>query len=98
MANFLPNGIKWQREKVEKLWSAGSVSLEMAYLYAPDLIVVSVNGGDTVYPQVDQFKQIAPTIVLGYGKQSWESLALQLAQATGQEEETGTLLQRFANV
>ncbi|QPB81321.1 Fe2+-enterobactin ABC transporter substrate-binding protein [Proteus sp. GOKU] len=87
-----------KERKVEKLWSAGSVSLEMAYLYAPDLIVVSINGGDTVYPQVEQFKQIAPTIVLDYGKQSWESLALQLAQATGQEEETATLLQHFANI
>ncbi|HCH51438.1 MAG TPA: Fe2+-enterobactin ABC transporter substrate-binding protein [Proteus sp.] len=80
---------------VEKLWSAGSVSLEMAYLAAPDLIVVSINGGDTVYPQVEQFQQIAPTIVLDYGKQGWESLAVQLAQATGQENETKALLQRF---
>lgn len=87
-----------KERNVEKLWSAGSVSLEMAYLYTPDLIVVSVNGGDTVYPQVEQFKQIAPTIVLDYGKQSWESLALQLAQATGQEKETDTLLQHFAGI
>ncbi|WP_193017524.1 Fe2+-enterobactin ABC transporter substrate-binding protein [Proteus sp. FME41] len=87
-----------KEKKVEKLWSAGSVSLEMAYLYMPDLIVVSINGGDTVYPQVAQFQQIAPTIVLDYGKQSWESLALQLAQATGQEKETNVLLQHFSGL
>lgn len=84
-----------KEKNIEKLWSAGSVSLEMAYLYEPDLIVVSINGGDTVYPQVSQFQQIAPTIVLDYGKQGWESLAQQLAQATGQEKETALLLQHF---
>lgn len=96
---FFAQWDKVAKEKgVEKLWSAGSVSLEMAYLYAPDLIVVSINGGDTVYPQVEQFQQIAPTIVLDYGKQGWEGLASQLAQATGQEIETTALLQRFDNL
>lgn len=80
---------------IEKLWPAGSVDLEMAYLAAPDLIIVSINGGDTVYPQVAQFQQIAPTIVLDYGKQGWESLAVQLGQATGMEQQADDVLQRF---
>ncbi|HEM8291088.1 MULTISPECIES: Fe2+-enterobactin ABC transporter substrate-binding protein [Providencia] len=84
-----------KQKGVEKLWSAGSVDLEMAYAVAPDLIVVSINGGDTVYPQVSQLQQIAPTIVLDYGKQGWESLALQLGQATGQEKAATDLLEGF---
>lgn len=82
----------------EKLWPAGSIDLEMAYVVAPDLIVVSINGGDTVYPYVEQLKQIAPTIVLDYGKQGWETLAVQLGQATGRENETTALLQHFDSI
>lgn len=84
-----------KQKGIEKLWSAGSVDLEMAYAVAPDLIVVSINGGDTVYPQVSQLQQIAPTIVVDYGKQGWESLAMQLGQATGQEKAAADVLQRF---
>ncbi|EKT59400.1 Fe2+-enterobactin ABC transporter substrate-binding protein [Providencia sneebia] len=84
-----------KQKGIEKLWSVGSVDLEMAYAVAPDLIVVSINGGDTVYPQVAQFQQIAPTIVVDYGQQSWESLAVQLGQATGQEKTAAEVLQRF---
>ena len=84
-----------KQKGIEKLWSAGSVDLEMAYLAAPDLIIVSINGGDTVYPQVTQLQQIAPTIILDYGKQGWESLAVQLGQATGLEQQAVDILQSF---
>ncbi len=92
---------QWQsiagQKKVEKLWPAGGLDLEMIYVYAPDLIVVSTSGADSVYPHIAQLRQIAPTILLDYGKQSWQKLAIQLGEATGREAEVAVVLQNFDN-
>lgn len=71
---------------VEPLWSAGSVDLESVYAMAPDLIVVSTSGADSAMAQVEEFRELAPTIVLDYSDLSWQQLAEKLAQATGQEQ------------
>lgn len=84
-----------EQRKVEKLWPAGGVDLEMAYIYSPDLIVVSTSGADSAYPQIAQLRQIAPTIVLDYGRQSWDQLATQLGEATGREQEVAAVLADF---
>lgn len=70
---------------VKKLWPAGSIDLEAAYAVAPDLIVVSAGGADSAVAQLGELRQIAPTIVLDYGGQTWQQLATLLGQATGQE-------------
>lgn len=81
---------QWQslakQRGVEALWPAGSVDLESAYAVAPDLIVVSTSGADSALAQVEEFKMLAPTIVVDYTDVSWQKLAKQLAQATGQEQ------------
>lgn len=80
---------------VEKLWPAGSVDLETAYAAAPDLIVVSASGGDSALPQLTELRQIAPTIVLDYGGQTWQDLAMLIGQATGLESQAKGKLAEF---
>ena len=84
-----------QKRGVKKLWTAGSADLETAYAVAPDLIVVSANGGDSALAQLDELRQIAPTIVLDYGGQSWQQLATALGQATGLETQVADKLADF---
>lgn len=74
-----------QEQGVETLWSAGSVDLELLIAQDPDLIVVSSTGADSVVDQVAELNAIAPTIVVDYGGQTWESLAEELGEATGLE-------------
>ncbi|EQC00248.1 iron-enterobactin transporter periplasmic binding protein [Photorhabdus temperata subsp. temperata M1021] len=69
----------------------------MAYVVAPDLIVVSVSGADSAYAQVEQLKQIAPTIILDYGKQTWQDLATELGKATGLEDKVAARITGFDN-
>lgn len=80
---------------VKKLWPAGSVDMEAAYAIAPDLIVVSANGGDSALAQVDQLRLIAPTVVLDYGGQTWQQLATLLGRATGLEIQVADKLAAF---
>lgn len=80
---------------VKKLWPAGSIDLEAAYAVAPDLIVVSASGGDSALAQLDELRQIAPTIVLDYGGQTWQQLATRLGQATGLEPQVADRLAAF---
>jgi iron complex transport system substrate-binding protein len=80
---------------VVALWPAGSVDLEAAYAVAPDLIVVSAGGADSALAQVAELRQVAPTIVLDYGGQTWQELALQIGRAAGLESQVGTTLAAF---
>lgn len=84
-----------EQREVEKAWPAGSVDLETAYLYEPDLIVVAWRGGDSARDQVAEFQQIAPTIILDYTAQSWQSLALKLGEATGLEKQSQQQINEF---
>lgn len=84
-----------QARGVEKLWPAGSVDLEAAYAVGPDLIVVSAGGGDSALAQVEELRQIAPTIVLDYGGLTWQELATRLGQATGLESRVAKKLANF---
>lgn len=84
-----------EQRKVDKAWPAGSVDLESAYLYEPDLIVVAWRGGDSARDQVAEFQQIAPTIILDYTAQSWQSLALKLGEATGLENQSQQQINQF---
>ncbi|MEG3223326.1 Fe2+-enterobactin ABC transporter substrate-binding protein [Vibrio gigantis] len=81
---------QWQsvanQRSVKKLWPAGSVDLESAYLEQPDLIVVSKSGADSALNQVKELRSIAPTIVVDYSIQSWQELAKQLGEALGNEK------------
>lgn len=80
---------------VELTWSAGSVDVEAAYAAEPDLIVVSTSGADSAIDQLEQFQEIAPTIVVDYGGQTWQELATELGVATGLEENAAATIDDF---
>lgn len=77
---------------VQNVWPAGAVDLEAAYAVEPDLIVVATTGGDSALAQLAEFQLIAPTIVVDYGNQTWQSLATQLGTALGTEAEVAAFL------
>ena len=84
-----------QQRGVKKLWPAGSVDLELAYVLAPDLIVIAAGGADSALAQRAELQQIAPTIVVDYGGQTWQSLARLLAEASGLEQQAAQHLAAF---
>lgn len=90
---------QWQpiaRERgVTKLWPAGEVDLEAAMTLAPDLIVVSSTGGDSARHALAELQAIAPTIVVDYSTQSWQSLAARLGEATGLENRARQRIDNF---
>ncbi len=53
----------------------------------PDLILVSETGGDSARQLYEQFKDIAPTVVLRYDNKSWQELALILGDFLGLEQQ-----------
>ncbi len=74
-----------KQRNIQELWSVGSVDTEMVYAVMPDLIVVSATGGDSVYDLVAELKVVAPVIIVDYGAQTWQELAVKLGYATGRE-------------
>ncbi|MDK7138429.1 Fe2+-enterobactin ABC transporter substrate-binding protein [Corynebacterium simulans] len=80
---------------VEKLWSNSSPNPEDVLPYEPDLIIVSKNGGDSAYDQVDQLRKIAPVMVVDYTKASWQDVTTMLAKATGKEDKAKQILADF---
>ncbi|WDS37901.1 Fe2+-enterobactin ABC transporter substrate-binding protein [Pseudoxanthomonas sp.] len=84
-----------QARKVEDVWPAGGVNLEAAYAVKPDLIVVAVSGNDSAMPQLAELRKVAPTIVLDYGDQTWQDLALKLGRATGHEAQAEARIAAF---
>ncbi len=84
-----------QERGVVAAWPAGAVDLEAAYAADPDLIVVSTSGADSALEQLAELQQIAPTIVVNYGSQTWQSLARQLSTALGTEQHAEQVLADF---
>lgn len=90
---------QWSKEAkkkgVKKLWDNASPDPEKVIEYDPDLIIVSKNAGDSVTDGLDKLKQIAPVIVLDYGKQSWQSVTKTLGKATGHEKQATDVIDKF---
>ncbi|PTY38782.1 Fe2+-enterobactin ABC transporter substrate-binding protein [Saccharospirillum sp. MSK14-1] len=84
-----------EERHLQALWPAGRLDLEAAYAVAPDLIVVSRNGGDSALENKAQLEAIAPVIVLDYGDQTWQSLARRLGEATGLEAQVEQRIDGF---
>lgn len=80
---------------VENVWAAGSVDLESVIATDPDLIVVAATGADAALDQVKAFQDVAPTIVIDYGGQTWQELAAELGEATGLEDEAVDAVEAF---
>ncbi len=84
-----------EEQGVEKLWRAGSVDLEAVWSYAPDLILVSATGADSVVAQRAALEEIAPVLVIDYGALDWTGLAQLLGQAIGHETQAQAMLTDF---
>lgn len=80
---------------VMNVWPAGSVNLEAAYASEPDLIIVSTSGADSALAQLSVLQLVAPAIVLDYGGQTWQDLAVQIGEATGLEAQVAAVIADF---
>ncbi|MDQ1123423.1 Fe2+-enterobactin ABC transporter substrate-binding protein [Microbacterium trichothecenolyticum] len=84
-----------QERAVTNLWSVGEFDLEAVMANEPDLIVVATSGRDALTDQVADLQSIAPTIVVDYGAQTWQDLAVELGEATGLEGEAQKTIADF---
>src|SRR5699024_12443942 len=73
------------------------LDLEAVDALAPDLIIGSSIGQDATVDAYDQLSEIAPTVMLDYGSNSWEELATTPGEATGLEDEAAATVQDFEN-
>jgi len=80
---------------VEVLYPNLELDLEAIIAAEPDLIVVSTSGADSTADHYDELSEIAPTIVLNYGGNSWETIATQLGEATGLEAEAAATITSY---
>ncbi|WP_298040262.1 Fe2+-enterobactin ABC transporter substrate-binding protein [uncultured Microbacterium sp.] len=80
---------------VEVAYSDLELDLDAIDLLEPDLIVGSVNGADTALESYDQLSEIAPTILLDYGTETWQELTSQLGEATGREDAAETVFDDY---
>ena len=80
---------------VDAIWEVGSFDLEAVIAADPDLIVVATSGRDALLDQVEALQDVAPTIVVDYGGQTWQDLADELGEATGREAEAADVEDTF---
>lgn len=74
-----------QERGVEVLYPNLELDIEAIEALEPDLIIGSTVGADSAVDAYDQLNEIAPTIMLDYGSNTWEDLAVTLGEATGSE-------------
>ncbi|AXK46051.1 Fe2+-enterobactin ABC transporter substrate-binding protein [Brachybacterium saurashtrense] len=77
------------------LWSVGEFDLEAVMASDPDLIIVVTSGRGALTDQVTDLQSVAPTVVIDYGAQTWQELALELGRATGLETEAQRTIDEF---
>ncbi|MGU3413366.1 Fe2+-enterobactin ABC transporter substrate-binding protein [Enterobacteriaceae bacterium C34A] len=75
----------------------GEPNAEAVAAQMPDLILISATGGDSALALYDQLSTIAPTLIINYDSQSWQSLLTQLGQITGQEKQAAQRIAEFDN-
>lgn len=80
---------------VEVLYPNLEFDLEAVIAAEPDVIIVSTSGADSALEQYDALSAVAPTLVYNYGNQSWQSLALEISEALGLEEEAQATIDDF---
>lgn len=87
-----------QQKGLEPLYPAGEVNLEAVIAADPDLIIVSSSGADSAKDNLADLREIAPTIVVDYGGQTWQELTLELARATGLTTQAEATIARFESL
>ncbi|AWT24987.1 Ferrienterobactin-binding periplasmic protein [Corynebacterium provencense] len=84
-----------KKSNVEQLWSNAQPEVEKATNFDPDLIVVSKNGGDSSYEDIDKLEQIAPVVVIDYSDSDWKDVTEKLGEITGRESEAKAVLDKY---
>jgi iron complex transport system substrate-binding protein len=77
---------------VEVLYGDLQLDLDAVDLFEPDLIIGSVNGGDSTLDAYEQLSEIAPTVLLDYGTVTWQELTTELGEITGLEAEAAATI------
>lgn len=81
---------------VQVLYKNLVFDLEAVVGRAPDLLVVSATGADSVLPhQAELQAQGIDTVVVNYANHSWQELARQLGQASGLQAQAEAAIERF---
>jgi len=81
---------------VQVLYKNLVFDLEAVVGQAPDLLVVSATGADSVLPhQAELQAQGIDTVVVNYANHSWQELARQLGQASGLQAQAEAAIERF---
>lgn len=80
---------------VEVLYADLTLDIDAIDLFEPDLIVGSVNGGDSTLEAYDQLSEIAPTVLLDYGTVTWQELTGELGEAIGLEQEAADTVAEY---
>ncbi|WP_232845108.1 Fe2+-enterobactin ABC transporter substrate-binding protein [Paracoccus onubensis] len=81
---------------VQPLYPDLQFDIEAIIGAAPDLLIASANGGDSVmqfYPEIEALG--LPALVVDYSTHSWQDIARQLGRATGHEAEAEAAIKRF---
>ncbi|WP_432533361.1 Fe2+-enterobactin ABC transporter substrate-binding protein [Kineococcus arenarius] len=73
-------------------------NLEVVAAAAPDLVVGSASGADSVSDAYEQLSALAPTVLLRYDDVSWQEVTRQVARATGFEEEAERVVSEHARL
>lgn len=84
-----------RERQVEGIYQVGAFDLESVIAQDPDLIVVSTSGADAALDHLKELEEVAPTLVVNYGNQTWQDLATELGEATGHEAEAKTAVAEF---
>lgn len=85
-----------QARRVQRLWPLSAVDIEAVYLAQPDLIVIANSGADSALGALRELAQIAPTIVVDYAVNPWQTVTRQLGQATGLQHRAEQRVAEFA--
>lgn len=81
---------------VEKLYSNREFDIESLIIAAPDLVVASSTGADSILPYLSEVEaQGLPTLVLDYSDTSWQALARTLGRATSHETDAEATINDF---
>ncbi|MFT3942779.1 MAG: Fe2+-enterobactin ABC transporter substrate-binding protein [Ancrocorticia sp.] len=80
---------------VEVLYDNLEFDMEALIAADPDLVIISTSGADSVADQYEQIAAEFPTVAVDYSKQTWQDLAVQLGDATGNEEGATQAIEDF---
>ena len=83
-----------EERDVKSLYT-GDPSAEKVLAEDPDLIIIAKVGGDSAIDLYDQLSEVAPTAVIDYSTQDWETISSRLGELTGHEDKAEEIVSAF---